>query len=349
MQGVNRENMRGFSPQPTPPRKSWKRPQQTAARPKRDPAPSRLSYRLHRMWLTPAFRKLTRVGLPAFVLAMVVGLWLANEDRRASLAGGLSGMVEAVQNRDQFMVKLMTIDGASPPVDKALRMMLPVDLPVSSFDINLEQLRADILLLDAVQDVELRIRPDGVLAAKLTERRPSLLWRHERGIELLDKDGHRVASVTERSVRPELPLISGDGANKASAEAMQIFAAAGPLLPRLRGLQRIGERRWDVVLDRGQRILLPSDGAVTALERVIALNGADDMFGRDISVVDLRDGSRPLVRMGLGAQNATRWWATRPGAISRTRPPRPRGPASGRCRRALRAAATACSRRWRNW
>ncbi|MFD1795420.1 cell division protein FtsQ [Paracoccus aurantiacus] len=306
MQGIDHDRRPGFSPQPTPPRKGWPRPQQPAHKPKRDPAPSRFAYRLHRMWLTPYFRRLTRIGIPAFLIAFTTLLWLSDEDRRASLSGGLTGMVEAVQNRDQFMVKVMTIDGASAPVDKALRMMLPVDLPASSFDINLDQLRSDILMLDAVRDVELRIKPDGVLAAKVVERQPVLLWRHARGIEQLDETGHRVASVTERSVRPGLPLIAGEGADKVAREAIRIFAASGPLLPRMRGLQRVGERRWDMVLDRGQRIQLPANSPVAALERLIVLDQAEDMLARDISVVDLRDGSRPVARIGLGAQNEIR-------------------------------------------
>lgn len=306
MQGVNRHHDAGFSPQPTPPRKGWNRPQNHAARPKRDPAPSRLAYRLNRMWLTPAFRRLTRVGLPAFVLAFTTLLWLSDEDRRASLAGGLTGMVEKVQNREQFMVNQMTIAGASTPVDKALRMMLPVDLPASSFDIDLDQLRQDILLLDAVKDVDLRIKPGGVLAATVVEREPVLLWRHARGIEQLDADGRRVASVTSRAVRPELPLIAGEGADRVADEAIQIFAAAGPLLPRVRGLQRLGERRWDMVLDDGQRVLLPARNPVAALERLIAIDEAEDLLGRDVAVVDLRDGLRPTARIGTKAQNSIR-------------------------------------------
>ena len=143
-------------------------------------------------------------------------------------------------------------------------------------------------------------------------RRQNRHLGHARGIEQLDETGHRVASVTDRAVRSELPLIAGEGADKAAREAVQIFAAAGPLLPRVRGLQRVGERRWDVVLDRGQRILLPAEGPVAALERAIALNQADDMLGRDISVVDLRDGTRPVARVGINAQNEIRAIQGRP-------------------------------------
>ncbi|RNF33055.1 cell division protein FtsQ/DivIB [Paracoccus methylarcula] len=286
------------------------RPQRQPApqppRVKRDPAPSRLKYRLERMWLTPLYRRVLRVGLPAFLAAMTAGIWLADEDRRAALTDGIAGLVEKVQSREAFQVKMMTIEGASPAVDKALRGMLPVDLPASSFDIDLAALRLQVLRLDAVESIDLRIKPGGILSAVVTEREPVLLWRHARGIDMLDAGGHRVAGVTSREMRPNLPLIAGEGADMATEEALALIDAAGPILPRLRGLVRKGERRWDVVLDKGQQIMLPAEGAVTALEAAMALNRAQDMLGRDISVVDLRDPSRPVIRLGLDARNTIR-------------------------------------------
>lgn len=291
---------------PAPLRPAGARPDPRARPVRRDPAPSRLAYRLQRMWLTPLYRRLVRVGLPAFLLAMVVGLWLSDPDRRAALHGSMDGLVERIQTRDEFMVRLMRIEGASEAVDKGLRAMLPVTLPASSFDIDLEALRARVLRLDAVESVDLRILPGGVLSAVVTERQPALLWRHARGIDLIDRTGHRVASVTAREVRPDLPLIAGEGAADAAPEALALLDAAGPILPRLRGLVRMGERRWDVVLDRGQRIMLPTEGALAALEHAIALDRSHDLLGRDVAAVDLRDAERPVVRLGLGAKNAIR-------------------------------------------
>jgi cell division protein FtsQ len=63
----------------------------------------------------------------------------------------------------------------------------------------------------------------------------------------------------------------------------------------------MGERRWDVVLDRDQRILLPETEAVQALERVIAMDQAVDMLERDLVAVDLRLANRPTLRMTDGA------------------------------------------------
>lgn len=280
--------------------------QARGAAPRRDPAPSRLAYRLNRMMLRPLMRRLVRIGLPAFLLALVGGIWLSDDTRRANLTAGIDGVVDKVQHRDAFMVHSMQIEGASEVVAKGLRMMLPVDLPASSFDIDLAKLREKVRMLDAVEAVELRITPGGVLSAVVTERVPVIMWRHARGLELLDKTGHRVASVTTRDVRKDLPLIAGEGAERAAPEALALIDAAGPVLPRLRGLERISERRWDLVLDKGQRIMLPEEGALRALERVIAMDKAQHLLDRDVADIDLRHPLRPVLRIGNDAQNAIR-------------------------------------------
>lgn len=272
----------------------------------RDPAPSRAAYRLQRLWLTPLFRAVLRVGVPAFVLTFGVGIYLGDADRRAGLSNSLADMRESVRQRPEFQVSLLAIDGASPALADAIRAIAALSLPQSSFDLDLEAIRARIATLDAVAVAELRVRSGGVLQASITERQPALVWRTPDALNLVDASGRRVAMVLARSDRADLPLIAGDGADKAVSEAMQILAAAAPLLPRLRGLVRVGQRRWDMVLDRDQRILLPSRNPVRALERMIALDQAEDLLARDILAIDLRNQNRPVLRLAPDALRALR-------------------------------------------
>jgi cell division protein FtsQ len=267
-----------------------------------DPAPSRLAYRLNRLWLTPYVRGLTRFGLPLFCVLVVVFLYLSNQQRREHLVGMFEDVKRDLQERPEFMVTLMRIDGASAPVSGAIRAMLPVNLPASSFRIDLEAFRATIAQIDAVAAVDLRIRPGGVLQVDVTERQPVILWRTASGrLEMLDATGHRVASLKAREARADLAVIAGEGAEDRVAEALQLLAAARPVADRLRGLIYVGERRWDVVLDRDQRILLPEMDALAALNRVIELDRAEDLLARDVTVVDMRNGFRPTVRLGASA------------------------------------------------
>lgn len=290
------------APQPAAPVKAAVKPaaKRSAA------APSRLAFRLERLWLTPFVRLVVRLGLPVFVLTLGLGFWLGDAGRRADLYERYSDLKLAVQNRPEFRLERLAVSGAGAEVEGAVRALLPVSLPVSRFALDLESYRNAILRLDAVKSVALVVEPGGALQAKITERVPVILWRTASGIEMLDIEGHRVASLTRRDARPDLPLIAGVGAERAVPEALSVLAAAQPILPRARGLVRVGERRWDLVLDRDQRILLPAQNPVQAIERTLALDSAEDLLSRDFTQLDLRLAARPTIRLSAPALAAWR-------------------------------------------
>ncbi len=264
---------------------------------RRDPAPSRWAYRMQRLWLTPLFRVTIRVGLPAFVITLAVGLYLSDQTRRDAFGQSVTALKSKVEQRPEFLVSLLSIDGASPELADAVRAKLVLKLPQSSFDLDLAAVQATAQQLDAVAGAEVKVRSGGVLQVTITERVPAWVWRTDTGLMLVDASGHRVAGLAQRADRADLPLIAGDGADKAVLEAAQILAAAGPLMSRYRGLVRISDRRWNLVLDRDQTILLPTENPVEALEGLLALNQAEDILARDLTSIDLRYPQRPVLRL----------------------------------------------------
>ena len=72
-------------------------------------------------------------------------------------------------------------------------------------------------------------------------------------------------------------------------------------MPRNLILARVGARRWDVMLDRDQAILLPETDPVTAFERVIALDQSQGLLAHDIVAVDMRLPGRPVLRLSADA------------------------------------------------
>ncbi|HEY0214744.1 MAG TPA: cell division protein FtsQ/DivIB [Paenirhodobacter sp.] len=267
---------------------------------RRDPAPSRLAFRLQRLWLTPVVRALTRIGAPIFVVTLGLGLWFGDEGRRADFTQWADDIKLQIQNRPEFRVSALKVEGAGPEVEDAVAALLPVTLPASSFAIDLTGYHDAIARLDAVKDAAVTVR-SGTLEVRIAERDPVILWRTPNGVEMLDAGGHRVASLTRRDARPDLPLIAGDGANNAVPEALEILAAAEPLLPKMRGLIRMGERRWDIALADDRRVLLPEKNPARAVERVLTLDGTDDLLSRDFSAIDLRNPERPTVRLSANA------------------------------------------------
>lgn len=278
----------------------------TEKKARQDPAPSRWAWRMQRLMLTPGFRLGLRAGVPFFLTLMAGTIYLADPEHRAAITEAVAEARTSIEERPEFMVKLMAVDGAEGALAADIRAAVPVEFPQSSFDLDLSALRQDILALSGVKKANVRIKPGGILQIDVTPRVPVAVWRHEEGLALVDETGAHVKDIPERSASPELPLVVGEGAPEHIPEALRLVRAASVLDNRFRGLVRMGERRWDVVLDRDQRILLPAEGAVQALERVIALETAEEVLTRDVLRVDLRLAQRPTVQM---TRNATEsWW-----------------------------------------
>ncbi len=264
---------------------------------RKDPQRSRFKYRLQRWLLTPLRKGTLIVSL--FFVSAGAGAWvfLAEETRLESVDQMVVGLRSAIEQRPEFMVQLISVDGAGPAVLREIHEMLPLEFPVSLFDLDLDSIRTQINALNTVKDVRVRIRNRDILQVDVTERLGVVIWRTAAGLRLLDSEGEITATLQSRHERPDLAVITGAGANLHVVEALELFAAAEPLLARIRGLVRVGERRWDVVLDRGQRIMLPAHEPIQALERVIALSEADDMMERDLLLVDMRLSERPTIRI----------------------------------------------------
>lgn len=271
-----------------------------------DPAPSRWSYRMQRVLLTPMYRRILRYGVPFALIGGVAAWYLTDPAVQQRITLTVADIRHQIQTRPEFMVKLMSVNGASERVAEEVREVFTYTLPASSFDMDLDAVRVAVEELPAVASAAVRVRQGGVLEIRVSERQPAALIRVPKGLMVVDTEGVALDAVASRIERPDLPVLTGAGAALAVSEALAIGAAAAPLKDRMRGLVRMGERRWDLVLDRDQRILLPSADPVRALERVIVLNEAQDMLERDIAVVDMRLADRPTLRMNESATGE--WW-----------------------------------------
>ncbi|WP_118135749.1 cell division protein FtsQ/DivIB [Oceanicella sp. SM1341] len=282
---------------------------------KRDPAPSRIRYRLGRLWLRPWVRAAVRIWIPTLVLGGTGWLLFSQPETRAAIDSVYAKAVDAVRERREFRLVGMSITGASEPLKAQIAEAVGVAFPVSSLDLDLGQVRERVEALAAVREARVSVVGENVLSLNVIEQQPAAILRDGADLVLLDTEGHRIAQIAERGVRADLPLLLGTGAERSVPEALALLRIARPIVGRLRGFVRVGERRWDIVLDRGQRIMLPEKGALSALERVIALQQAEDLLSRDATRIDLRDGDRPVLRLTPYAI----------GEMTRQREPEPQG------------------------
>lgn len=271
---------------------------------RRDPAPSKLLFRIKRLWRSRAFRRVTLVWFPLMVAVGGLGWAVSQTDIADQAKARFDFMMNDMAARPEFAIRRVAVIGADGAVADEIRERLSRHVGASSLKVQANLLRDDIAAIGWVADARVRLIAPQTLEAHVRLRVPAALWRHEGALTLLDRNGTAITAVPARMDYADLPLVAGAGANApaALAEALQIFRAVPRIAPHIRGLVRIGERRWDVVLDAGPRILLPATGAVDAMGYLAALEAGEKVLAKDLVQIDLRLRGRPTLRLGPDAQ-----------------------------------------------
>ncbi len=208
-----------------------------------------------------------------------------------------------IKERHSFQVNKLNIISENDELILKIHSIINFELPMSSLDIDVNKVKKLVEEINAVKFANVRITPNKVLEIYVKERRPVVVHKKNEIYLLLDKEGEVVDQIFSRKDRYDLPLISGNGIKNKINEALSILIASGPMIPRIRGLVRIGERRWNIILDNNQFILLPEKDPIKALKKVESLEINHDIFKKNILGIDLRNENRTILR--LNEENLT--------------------------------------------
>jgi cell division protein FtsQ len=141
------------------------------------------------------------------------------------------------------------------------------------------------------------------LDISLVERVPFAVWQRGGQHYVIDRSGSAISSVDPGRM-PALLVVTGEGAQLAAAELVNQLEAHPGLKLEVRAASRVGQRRWNLHLDSGVVISLPEEGIGEALAEAEALNGESGLFGKGVSVIDLRVPGRTVVRPALQIEGA---------------------------------------------
>jgi cell division protein FtsQ len=265
---------------------------------RKSPGPSRVSYRLKRAWAKPVVRGAVLVYLPLTLLGLAGWHIAADDGMRRMVEQKVAALVERFAARPEFAVKGVQVIGGTDAVKAEVLGILGVVPGTSSLTFDVTELRRRVETLGAVERAAVQFDTQGMLRVTIVQRIEVALHRRGDGaLVLLDKGGVEIGPAGPRAGHPDLPVILGAGAPERVAEVLDLLDSAPDIVPRLRALVRIGERRWDMVLDRDMIVMLPTENPVDALSRVMALHYGEELLDRDLAVIDMRLPARPVLRM----------------------------------------------------
>lgn len=262
-----------------------------------DPAPSRIAYRIMRLLLIPRLRLIFTLGFPSLLIfCATLGLFI-NVNVWENISAIKKDLKLAFVERPEFMIKVASIDGSSDELANEIREILPLDFPVSYFDLDIKYLHKVVNEIPAVASAAIKISAGGVLQINVAEKSPAFIWRKDNVMSVIDETGSFIRIANSRVDYPKLPLVVGEAADLAVSEISSLMQANEYFKDHVRAFIRVGERRWDLILENNVRIMLPQREFLAAFDRLMLMNEAGSLLSGRLSNIDMRLVVRPTVRV----------------------------------------------------
>lgn len=223
------------------------------------------------------------------VVALAVASWFgitAMAGTAASEVIGEAGLrlekisITGLRRMDQMTVYRQALDQKS-------RAMPLVDLAA---------VRARLLQYPWVEDARVSRRLPDTLVIHIVERVPAAIWQHQGQLMLIDTGGALLEPVS-REAMPDLPLLIGENANRQEENRRRLLDAAPTLKPLVKAAVWVGNRRWDLVFDTGERLMLPEGEAeaMKAFAEFAKMEQQRMLLGKGRKYFDLRIPERMFV------------------------------------------------------
>jgi cell division protein FtsQ len=288
-----------MSRKPSPAKRPTVKPKRRAQTPKKKPQPGVLDLAISALPVSDAtLHRLTVWGITGIAVASALGV--------ATLFGvpGMVGtaLAESV-GRAGFRVEQVEVTGIKR-ADKMAVYNYALDQKSQAMPlVDLEDVRSKLMSIGWVADARVSRRLPDTLMIHVIERKAAAVWQYKGQLMLIDAEGVLLEPVSVAAM-PDLPLVIGDGAYAQQPAYQRLLDAAPALRPLVKAATWIGNRRWDISFNTGERLALPEGeaDAAKALKKFAELDGADRLLGRGYLRFDMRDPTRLVVRMpGQGA------------------------------------------------
>jgi cell division protein FtsQ len=249
--------------------------------------------------------RMLRLGAIACAAAAVLGAagyavgsgWAGA--RVAAAGGGLIG----VAAQSGFKVRNVLVEGRAETAAADILGALEAErgTPLLAVDVAAAKARLETLPWIKSAIVERRL-PD-TLHVRVEERRPYALWQLGRRLSVIDRDGTVI--VKDNVARfADRPLVVGEGAEVRAAEVLEVIVGNPDLASRVEAAVLVSGRRWNLRLKGGIEVRLPEEDMAAACLRLAQMIRDEALLSRAVSVVDLRQSDRAILRLTPAAAKA---------------------------------------------
>lgn len=238
-----------------------------------------------------------RVVALLVAITLVIGGYVFRDELAVGM--GVVGNVASGQLADAGLgIATIEISGLSLTREADVVRALAIEEDMTSLGFDIAAARLRIEEIPSVAEATIRkIYPDELIVS-ITEKEPMARWRIGGTTMLIDASGAPIAPAGVAN--GGLPMVIGEGAADNAAAMINLVNRYPDLTFDLAALNRVADRRWDLIFYSGLRVQLPATGVVDALSRLNKYQLEHQLLQRDLDLIDMRVAQyvavRPTVR-----------------------------------------------------
>lgn len=243
-----------------------------------------------------------RFGIAIVVLVALGWLcsWFVLSGTATKTGVGIQKIVENVTGDMGFRVTNIMLEGRKNADAEVILALVNMQKGSPLFAFNPAEAQEQIQRVSWVEHAEIERRLPDTIYIRITERQPLAFWQRGGQLSLIDTHGKVIAENNLAKFK-NLILVVGPDSEKFAPQLIADLKAEPVIYDRIDAAQRIGDRRWDLVLKNKITIKLPETDTALAISRLAKAQAQDSILDKDIEHIDMRGQDRMIVRTRPGA------------------------------------------------
>ena len=241
----------------------------------------------------------------AVSICVAVG-WLSYSGAFSRLVGQTHHNLLHYSSQWGWHVESIYIEGHDHVETQAITVALALDdyaldRHVPMLGLDLTALQQQVESLRWIKRATITRQLPSTIHVAVIERVPFALWQLNDTLRLVDKSGivieeSLVDNLHDFSAYAHLPIVIGEDAPMHAPAILATLREEPLLFERVTSLMRIGNRRWNVMIDDQIAIYLPEHDPEKAWKRLAKLNFQENILQSNVKYIDLRIEDRVSIR-----------------------------------------------------
>ncbi|MDR1691637.1 MAG: FtsQ-type POTRA domain-containing protein, partial [Rickettsiales bacterium] len=155
---------------------------------------------------------------------------------------------------------------------------------IFGYDVN--KAKNELDKIPFIRSAKIKRRFPNTINVYINEKKVIAIFEEAGNFYPLDEKGEIILEPIATLDDNDFIIVSGYGAPKKFLEIFYKIKNNPSLYSNIAQIERVEDRRFNITLDDGKIIMLPSNNAISALDKVISLHNKQDLLNKSFKKLD---------------------------------------------------------------